>query len=466
MKKSCVLSILLLLFTSEAFTQRFLTLDDCRNLAIENNKNLKIATQEEKAAYYQKKEAFTKYFPELSFSGTYLRNEKNLNLLSSSAIPTQITLPDLTGIGIPFPGATIPIGDEYRKKIKDAGEIDIKNVWVAGFSLVQPVFMGGKIIAYNDIQKYAEELAKSKKDTKLTDVIVETDNAYWQIVSLSNKERLAESYVELLRKMESDIIAMEEEGLATKADRLSVSVKLNEAEMTLTKAENGLSLAKMYLSQICGLDISDQITLQDEQIKTLNVVEETIPVSDVNEAIANRDEIKSLQLATKIYKKQETISRSEFMPQVAFTASYLWTNPSSFDGFETKFGGMWNLGVAVKVPLNIFSSAAKLNTAKANSRIAQYQLDDAKEKIELQVNQSTYKLNEANKKLKMSTRNMEKADENLRYANTGFEEGVIPASDALSAHTAWMSAHSEFIDAQIDVKLCKLYLDQAMGRVF
>ena len=110
------------------------------------------------------------------------------------------------------------------------------------------------------------------------------------------------------------------------------------------------------------------------------------------------------------------------------------------------------------------SSSSKYNAAKAETRIQEYKLDEAKEKIELQVNQTNFKLNEAYKKYTSSEKNMEKADENLRYATVGFEEGVIPASDVLAAHTAWLSAHSELIDSKIDIRLCKVYLNKALGR--
>ena len=107
----------------------------------------------------------------------------------------------------------------------------------------------------------------------------------------------------------------------------------------------------------------------------------------------------------------------------------------------------------------------KVKAAKSEARITQYQLDNAKEKIELQVNQSAFKVNEAAKTLIMAEKNLEKANENLRYATLGFEEGVIPASNVLEAHTAWLSAQSEKIDAQIDVKLTEIYLKKATGNL-
>ncbi|MDH6310818.1 outer membrane protein TolC [Dysgonomonas sp. PFB1-18] len=459
-KSLAIISIFIFACISSVTAQQLLSLEQCRQLAIENNKTLKIATEEERVAYYNKKEALSKYFPEIQFVGGYLHNQKNLYLIPSSAIPSSITLP----IEIPNIGNTIPVSDEVRNAIHNVGKVDIKNIWAGGFNLTQPIFMGGKIVAYNDLRSYAEELAKTMKETKMTDVIVEVDNAYWQVVSVANKKKLAESYVELMQKMDSDISAMEQEGVVTKADRLSVNVKLNEAEMTLTKAENGLSLAKMLLSQICGLDISDAITLQDENISNVDVSKEADAMPNVDEALVNRTEIRSLELATKIYEKQEKIALADFMPNLAFTANYLWTNPNLFDGYEKKFGGMWNVGVVLKVPLNFFSNSSKLNAAKAETRIKKYELADAKEKITLQINQSAYKLNEAYKKLAMAKKNSEKADENLRYANVGFDEGVIASSDVMTAHTAWLAAHSDLIDAQIDIVLCKIYLNKALGR--
>lgn len=470
MEKRCFLGVLLFMFMgmSQSFGQRSLSLDEVRDLAVQNNKNLKMASEQERAAYYNKKEAFSKYLPDISLLGAYLRNQKNLQLIPSSSIPGAITIPDLSPLGITLPvppGTQIPIPDDVRNKIRSMGEIDIKNIWVGGITLVQPLFMGGKIVAYNDIMKNSQALASSQKNSELQNIIAEADAGYWQVVSLAYKKSLAESYKSLLEKMHSDISIMEQEGVTTKADVLSVAVKLNEADVALTKVDNGLALSRMSLNQICGLPIEDEVVLADEKNK--NVVSDEIfspELAPVEEAIANRPEVKSLELVTKIYKGKERVARSEFMPNLAFMASYLYTNPSGFDGFDTKFGGMWTLGLTLKVPLNFMSSSSKYNAAKAETRIQQYKLDEAKEKIELQVNQSNFKLNEAYKKYTSSKKNMEKADENLRYANVGFEEGVIPASDVLAAHTAWLSAHSELIDSKIDIRLCKVYLDKALGR--
>ena len=300
----------------------------------------------------------------------------------------------------------------------------------------------------------------------MQEVILSTDQAYWQVVSLANKQRLAESYLALLQKLESDVDKMIAEGVATKADGLSVKVKVNEAEMTLTKVNDGLSLARMLLCQLCGLDLSAPIRLQDETEQDL--APNVVPTRDINmEAVyANRPEIRSLELATNIYRQKINVARADYLPSLALIGGYIATNPSVFNSFENKFKGMWNVGVTLSLPIWHWGEGIyKVKAAKAEARIAQYQLQDAREKIELQVNQSAFQVREAAKKLAMAEKNLEKADENLRYANLGFEEGVIPASNVLEAHTAWLSAQSERIDAQIDVKLTELYLMRATGQL-
>ena len=343
--------------------------------------------------------------------------------------------------------------------------LDVQNIWVGNVSLVQPVFMGGKIVNYNQITKFAKQLAESMNNLQLQDLIYKTDETYWQVISLVNKKKLADAYVDLLRKMDSDVTAMIYEGVATEADGLSVKVKLNEAEMAQTKVENGLALTRMLLAQICGLSLVEDLSLADEKLDNFPV-ETTQASADLNEAFMNRNELRSLDLATKIYKRKERIALAEMLPNVALAANYFVTNPNVFNGFKNDFAGMFNVGVMVKVPLSgWWEGTYRRNSAKAETRIKTLEWQDAREKIELQVNQSVYKVNEAGKKLIASSRNMENAEENLRRANFGFEEGVIPALNLMEAQTAWVSARSSLIDAQIEVKLTEVYLSKALGKL-
>lgn len=484
MKKVFLLTILLsLTFIGKA--QNFLSLDSCRALALANNKDLLISNEKINAAYYQRKAAFTNYLPNFSATGAYMRNQKEFSLLNNdqkaalSGLGTNLAGPiqqAATEIRTAHPelkpliaslsgklGAALPALDQARNSLVDALRTDTKNVYAGALTLTQPLYMGGKIRAYNKITKYAKELAQEQHHGGMQEVIMSTDQAYWQVVSLVNKKKLAEGYLKLLQQLDGDVEKMINEGVATKADGLSVRVKVNEAEMTLTKVEDGLSLARMLLCQLCGIDLSSPITLADENMEDIPLLT-TDPHFDLSTAYENRPEIRSLELATQIYKQKVNVTRAEHLPSIALMGNYMVTNPSVFNSFENKFKGMWNVGVMVQIPIWHWGEGIyKTRAAKAEARIAQYQLQDAREKIELQVNQAAFKVKEAGKKLVMSSKNMEKAEENLRYATLGFKEGVIATSNVLEAQTAWLSAHSEKIDAQIDVKLTEIYLKKSLG---
>ncbi len=377
------------------------------------------------------------------------------------------TYPELAPLISSLSGSLPAALDQAGNSLVDALRTDTRNVYAGAITLTQPLYMGGKIRAYNKITKYAEELARQQHNGGMQEVIMSTDQAYWQVISLVNKKKLAEGYLKLLQQLDSDVEKMIAEGVATKADGLSVRVKVNEAEMTLTKVEDGLSLARMLLCQLCGLDLSSPITLADENMENIPLIP-TDTHFDLSTAYENRPEIRSLELATQIYKQKVNVTRAEHLPSIALMGTlmgnYMVTNPSVFNSFENKFKGMWNVGVMVQLPIWHWGEGIyKTKAAKAEARIAQYQLQDAREKIELQVNQAAFKVNEAGKKLVMASQNMEKAEENLRYATLGFREGVIATSNVLEAQTAWLSAQSEKIDAQIDVKLTEIYLKKSLG---
>ena len=491
MKKVFLLTFLLS-FTFTVKAQSFLSLDSCRALALANNKDLLISNEKISAAHYQRKAAFTNYLPNFSATGAYMRNQKEFSLLNNdqkaalSGLGTNLAGPiqqAATEIATAHPdlaplisslsgklGAVLPALDQAGNSLVDALRTDTRNIYAGAITLTQPLYMGGKIRAYNKITKYAEELAQEQHHGGMQEVIMSTDQAYWQVISLVNKKKLAEGYLKLLQQLDSDVEKMINEGVATKADGLSVRVKVNEAEMTLTKVEDGLSLARMLLCQLCGLDLSSPITLADENMENIPLIP-TDTHFDLSTAYENRPEIRSLELATQIYKQKVNVTRAEHLPSIALMGNYMVTNPSVFNSFENKFKGMWNVGVMVQLPIWHWGEGIyKTKAAKAEARIAQYQLQDAREKIELQVNQAAFKVNEAGKKLVMASQNMEKvkenmekAEENLRYATLGFREGVIATSNVLEAQTAWLSAQSEKIDAQIDVKLTEIYLKKSLG---
>ena len=289
------------------------------------------------------------------------------------------------------------------------------------------------------------------------------------VVSLRQKQKLANSYRDLVKKLDDDVHKMIKQGVATKADGLKVDVKVNEADMQIMQVEDGLSLSKMLLCQLCGISINENIHLEDEEKETLAVSAlasnaDMQKIASADSAKNTRPELRMLQNTVDITKESVKLVRAAYLPHVALTGGYMISNPNVFNGFQKKFSGVWNIGVLVQVPVwNWFDGTYKVRAAKAAANIAQMNLDDTQEKIKLQITQSQFKVKEAQKRLLLAQKNIKSAEENLRCANLGFKEGVMKVTDVMAAQTAWQQAQSQKIDAEIDVKITQVALNKALG---
>lgn len=485
--------LLFLCVASSASAQQLLSLDSCRAMAIRNNKQLSISRLKQEVARNTRKAVRTKYLPKIDVLGGYEYTSKEISLLSdeqksglnnignkaNGMIGNEVTpiISNLTQQGIITPEQASHLGNfishfgssmgevlnHAGHKIVDAFETDTRNMFMASVMLKQPIYMGGGIIAANRMAKINEELTRNGAEATRQNTIYDIDLAYWTVVSLKHKQKLSHSYLDLVRKLDDDVAKMIREGVATRADGLRVNVKVNEAEMTVTQVDNGLSLAKMYLCQLCGLPLDSDITLEDESRD--NIITENIQQdADVQTAISNRPELKMLENAVGISEQSTKITRAAYLPQVALTAGYTTTNPNIYNGFENKFSGVWNVGVIVRIPVwNWFESEYQVKSSKIATSIARLELNEAQEKVELQVSQSKFKIDEANRRLSMANKNIISAEENLRSANLGFKEGVMQTTDVMEAQTAWLQAQSQKIDAEIDVKLSQINLRKALG---
>lgn len=477
-----------------------LSLDDCRQMAISSNKKLDQQRAKLEMAGYDRKIAAANYFPKISAIGTYQHTWGDFSLVDESNIPqfgqeaanlqsayneridalTQLVssnpviaaaiasdpkIADLvnTLTAVETNSAIAGVGQRVDQAIDETIHPDISDIYLGAISVQQPLFVGGKIIASNKMAKYAEELARYEYDGDYDAILIDVDQAYWQVVSVANKKKLAESYSDLLHKMKNNVEISVKEGVATEADALTVKVKCNEADMTLTKATNGLVLAKMLLCKQIGLPLDTDIRLVDEGLEMVPIPEDE-PDKNMEEIVAARSETKRLDLARKIYHEKTNVARADMLPTVALTGNYLVMNPNMNHGFQNEFGQHWAAGVMVSVPLFHGTEALqKTRKAKAEERIYQNKYDDACELIEMQVTQLRQQRKEAMQRLEMANSDLASADENLRIATIGQEAGVVDVNTALGAQTAWLKAHSECIDAGIELQLNNSRLKAALG---
>jgi len=410
----------------------------------------------------------------VSATGAYMYTSRELSLLSDEQKHTLSNIG--TGLSAAVPNlapmsATI---NSVGQGVVDALHTDTRNAGVVSVMLTQPVYMGGKIRAYNKITQYAEEAAGTLYDKELQDIIVDVDEAYWNLVALYSKKKLAEGYKALVDKLEGDVEKLVKEGMATKADLLSVKVKVNEAGVTLIQVNNGIELSRMNLCRICGLDMNEPVEVEDaidensNNAHLMGQVDMAAAKSDnlVKQAESSRKELQALGLQNKIYDEKIKLARAEYLPKVALMGGYLASNPSVFNSFERKLKGMWNVGITLNVPILTWGDRSyKVKGAKAEALMHRYETEEVKEKIELQVNQCRQKLQESMERYQTTLRSVDEAEENLRYANLGMKEGVITLSNVMEAQTAWLKAKSEWVNAQVDVRLANLYLRKAVGSI-
>ena len=508
--------------SAPAYNGQALTLTDCQQMAIRQSKDLEQARVQIQMAAYDRKIALANYFPSVSATGAYMYNSRDIALIGAdqsallqnagtliqgqmdaamagatqqlSAAMTQKMTQLMTAIqtnpalaaeymGSPMwqtilkmlqgvdpsslaglmPNIADPV-NAIGADIDKALHPDLHNIWVGAVTVQQPVFVGGKIVYSNQMAALAEDLAQSKYDMKYADVVMDVDQAYWQIISIANKKKLAESYLTLLQDMQADVEKAIAAGVATESDALQVKVKVNEARMLLTKADNGLSLSKMLLCKRIGLPLDSEIVLADETIEVIPEPQSPAQKS-LEDIYASRPETRSLQLARQIYDKKAKVVRADMMPKVALTANYLISNPNAFNGIQNSWnGGTVVAGVMVNVP--IFHGMENLNRyrkAKAEASLYQTQYDDARELIGLQVAQQRKVFGEAREKVETTLSNLESAEENLRKANLAYQAGVLPTNTVLGAQTAWLSAHSDYIDAGIELQMAAASLNKAEG---
>ena len=449
-------------------------LDSLRARAVSNNKSLLMAEQKKVAASYTHKSAKTNYLPKVSATGAYMYTSREVSLLSDEQKHTLSNIG--TGLSAMVPDLA-PMSSQLNSAgqgLVDALHTDTRNAGIVAVTLTQPIYMGGKIRAYNKITEYAEQASGTIYDKTLQDIIVDVDEAYWNLVALHSKKKLAEGYKTLVEKLESDVEQLVKEGMATKADLLSVKVKVNEAGVTLIQVNNGIELSRINLCRICGLDMDEPIDVEDNMDNKTSIADfdDNVDMSNqsadymVQQAEGNRKELQALELQNKIYDEKIKLARAEYLPKVALMGGYLASNPSVFNSFERKMKGLWNVGITLNVPILTWGDRSyKVKAAKAEACMHRYETEEVKEKIELQVNQCRQKLQESQERYQTTLRSVDEAEENLRYANHGMKEGVITLSNVMEAQTAWLKAKSEWVNAQVDVRLANLYLKKAIGTI-
>lgn len=414
---------ILMFLSGNVFAQtQQLSLEQCRSLALTQNKKIKAAQSEIDAAKAVLKTAEANIYPAVngSVTGLYL--------------------------GKPIAGALGFVPEDMLGGVVSAS---------------QPIYVGGKIKLGIQAATKGIEIRKEQKVLAESDVLCNTDKAYWQIVQVKEKIILAEKYKEMLAALQRDLKNSVDAGLIYKNDLLRVGVYLNEAELNLSKAQDDLVMAKLNLAQIIGMAGNTEFALTDSVSGDFKA----ISVDSAKLAAEQRPEIRLLRKSLEIEELQKKIIKADIKPTIGISAGGLSAlgkniNFSNGKDFMVSYYGL----ASISIP--IFDWGKNANKVKEQFfKIASQQqtLDETIELINIEVQNDYLQLKQSIKKINLSTLSLQQADENLRLANDRYKAGTVVGKDVLEAQAIWQQAYSSLIDAKVEYKINEAGFKKALG---
>ncbi len=486
--KKLMTLITILFFGATLTAQEDLSLEKCIRMALEHNQKIKAAQQEVKAAEDLKKSAFTQHLPDFRVTGGYTYINKDYRLLKedlflpvvpytaidqstgglSQAALQNPSVAASTFVINPSTGTVVtdasgnPVFQKYTYLPASKSVLDLDHVAIVTGGFTQPVYTGGKIREANKIAGYTKEIADYNLSLSENELIYSVEEAYWRIVSLREKVKLARKYHDMLARLVTDLENIHSEGIITDNDLLKARLKLSEADIQVLKAENGMELSKMALCQLTGLSFTSGITLAD----SLNSDEVTaLNVQATETSIEARPELGILRKTVDIARSGVKLMESRFLPDIAMTAGYTIMNPNLYNGLEKEFGGDYTIGVVCNVPLFHFGDRKHtLNAARAEHEAATLQLEETKELMVLQLQQAIFRYNEAVKTTELANLALMQSEKNLKYTYDGFREGIQKTTDLLEAQVLWQKAFSELIDARTEQQMAASNIKKITGK--
>ena len=428
-----------------------LTLDQCRQLALDNNKRMAVASKQIQAAHYTMQGYKGNFFPNITASGTGLYNSANGTFsLPGGNLPTF--LPDAKGHPFLNGGFAYFPGIDLNYKVR--------TVWMGSVQVEQPIFMGGKIQAAYKMAILGKQMAQLNENLTATEVILEVDQAYALMVKAQEMNKVAESYRAVLQELMKNVESAYKHGLKSKNDVLKVQVKLNESELAIRKAENALRLTNMNLCHLIGKPLIETLQISDD----FPVIEQSLE-TQINDITA-RPEYHLLDRQVAIAKQQVKLSRSELLPQVGIRASYDYVHGLKVNEQRLFDNGGFSVMLNVTVPLFHFGERInKVRASKAQLEQMCIEQADLNEKMYLELTQAANNLDEAKLQAVLADRSLEQADENRRISKGEYDAGLEPLSDHLEAQALWQQAYETKVDAHFQLYLSYVKYLKAAGQL-
>jgi len=395
-----------------------LTLEQAKVLANDNNKNTKRA----------------------------MRNIEAAKAAQASVYASDKPFVDASAMGI-------HVGDPLNVLLPE-------NQATASVGVTQIIYAGGKINTAKKISNTAVELYTSQRELTQSEVLLDVETTYWQIINVNAKVDLANKYKELLAALLRNLSNSFDAGLIYKNDILQVQVQLNQAELDLITAKDNLSILKLKLAQLIGLENSN-FEVSDFLDNSLMLSQKV----NVDEAVAKRPEVKILNNAVEIEKLQSKVLDADRKPTVSFNVNGLYATGKQIDFTDTSNDFASYYGVlSVNIPVFDWGGRKqKVKEQQFKTEAKQLELEDTQELILIQIENAYLELQQAIKRVEITEESLEQADENLRLHQDRFDAGTVIGKDVLEAQVLWQKAYSEVIDAKAMSQISQANYNKVTG---
>lgn len=425
-----------------------LSLQQLKDSALHHNMAIRSAQYRIDAAQEQRKEAFTKYFP--SVSGTGFVFNANKGMAETTLNPSEMISPELgMALAQSFP-------PEALAALANPVSISMmKNGALAGINAVQPIFAGGQIINGNKLAKVGEEAARLQLQLSENEVENQTEQYYWQLVSMKEKLKTIDAVDSMLAGIHKDVDVAVRAGVAMRNDLLQVQLRQNELKSQRLKLNNGIDIVRQLLAQYCGLSTTEftlaQPSLQDESLAMSAIAPES--------ALPNIPEYQLLQKQVEVAQLQRKMEIGKNLPTVAVGAGYNYHNMLDVDRtFAMVFA-------TVSIPISDWwggSHAVKRSKLEYQKALDEQQ--DKSELLKIRMRNAWNSVVEAQQQLTIAQQSIEQAAENLRLNQNFYQAGTNKMSDLLEAQMLYQQSLDRRVDAFINYQISLLNYSQASGQ--
>ena len=459
------LLLALSLYLPATMAQDTLTLARCREMALENNKQMAIAEQNQEKASALVKAYRANFLPKISATGLayYTGMDNDLQ------IPVgDVQLFDPTSLDGSIPPAMQPIYEQLLPVLNQFStvsippiglHVDLNNTYSAGVKAEQPVFMGGKIVSAYKMAKTGRELAELNRHLAEAEVIVQTDEAYWLYVRACEMRKSAESYREVVAELQRVVDNAHEAGMKSQNYVMKVQVKLNEADLQVLRADNGVRLARMNLCHVIGLPLLSEVPLPE-------TFDAPLPHLKPEADVTARPEYALLGKQIELKEQEKNLTRSDFLPNIGVMGAYNYAYGVKLNNEPLFDQGAFSAVISVNIPLFQWGEGAnKLRAAKTDIKIMELQREDATEQMQLELMQALNTYEEALLEVQFTAKSLGQAEENLKTSRNHYEAGMETLADYLEAQTMWQKASSDLIDAQASLNLSETRYLKAAGKL-